>query len=68
MATDISAHERSKDVVGNSTRVGEEAKSGVMGYIEVTDVEEGEGQKTFYSKASVVFMVIFSGLAIGSDG
>lgn len=44
------------------------SKNGATGVVEVMDLEEGESQKTFYSKVSVVMMVIFSGLAIGSDG
>jgi hypothetical protein len=32
------------------------------------DIGEGEPQKSYYSKQSVWFMVLFSGLAIGSDG
>jgi putative component of toxin-antitoxin plasmid stabilization module len=43
-------------------------KDGVSGVVEELDVEEGEAHKTFYSKGSVIMMVIFSGLAIGSDG
>lgn len=46
----------------------DESKNESPGVVEVMDVEEGESQKTFYSKVSVVIMVIFSGLAIGSDG
>lgn len=46
----------------------DESKNGALGVVEVMDLEEGEAQKTFYSKVSVVMMVIFSGLAIGSDG
>ncbi|KAK6001283.1 hypothetical protein QM012_002614 [Aureobasidium pullulans] len=46
----------------------DESKDGAMGVVEIMDVEEGEAHKTFYSKVSVVMMVIFSGLAIGSDG
>lgn len=38
------------------------------GAVEVMGIEEGEAPKSHYSKASVVLMVIFSGLAIGSDG
>lgn len=30
--------------------------------------EEGSARATYYSKLSVALMVIFSGLAIGSDG
>ncbi|KAH0279463.1 major facilitator superfamily transporter, partial [Aureobasidium melanogenum] len=44
------------------------SKHGATGVVEVMDLEEGEAGKTFYSKVSVVMMVIFSGLAIGSDG
>jgi hypothetical protein len=43
-------------------------KDGISGVVEELDVEEGEAHKTFYSKGSVIMMVIFSGLAIGSDG
>ena len=32
------------------------------------EIEDGEPQKTYYSKTSVWLMVLFSGLAIGSDG
>lgn len=46
----------------------DESKNGATGVVEVMDLEEGQSQKTFYSKVSVVMMVIFSGLAIGSDG
>lgn len=46
----------------------DESKDRATGVVEVMDVEEGETQKTVYSKLSVVMMVIFSGLAIGSDG
>lgn len=31
-------------------------------------ISEAEPQKTYYSKQSVWLMVLFSGLAIGSDG
>lgn len=31
-------------------------------------LDRAEPEKTYYSKASVWFMVLFSGLAIGSDG
>lgn len=34
----------------------------------VVDVEPGNSAPTYYSKLSVTLMVIFSGLAIGSDG
>ncbi|KAG9745011.1 major facilitator superfamily transporter, partial [Aureobasidium melanogenum] len=46
----------------------DESKNGATGVVEVMDLEEGQSQKTFYSKVSVIMMVIFSGLAIGSDG
>lgn len=45
-----------------------DAKDGIAGVVEELHVEEGEAHKTFYSKGSVIMMVIFSGLAIGSDG
>ncbi|KAI5271058.1 major facilitator superfamily transporter [Aureobasidium subglaciale] len=43
-------------------------KDGALGVVEVMDIEEGETQKGFYSKGSAIMMVVFSGLAIGSDG
>jgi hypothetical protein len=55
------------DVVQSNTIV-EGKKNEVSGVVEELDVEDGEAPKTFYSKGSVVMMVIFSGLAIGSDG
>jgi hypothetical protein len=58
---------REHDVVQNNTIV-DGKKDGVSGLVEELDVEEGEAHKSFYSKGSVVMMVIFSGLAIGSDG
>lgn len=36
--------------------------------IENGDVEVAEPEKAYYSKLSVWLMVLFSGLAIGSDG
>ena len=49
----------------------EEKKAGPSPAIQDGDVEIGaaeETQKTYYSKLSVWLMVLFSGLAIGSDG
>lgn len=57
----------SRDVVESNKKVNE-PKSLATGAIEITDVEEGETKESSYSKTSVVFMIIFSGLAIGSDG
>lgn len=34
----------------------------------VTTVIEAEPEKSYYSKTSVWLMILFSGLAIGSDG
>lgn len=45
----------------------DEPKNAAMGEIEVMDVEDGE-QKSYYSKTSVIMNVVFSTLAIGSDG
>jgi hypothetical protein len=64
---DVSSISREHDVVQSNTIV-DGKKDGVSGLVEELDVEEGEAHKTFYSKGSVVMMVIFSGLAIGSDG
>lgn len=63
----ITATSPEQDGVHSVNKV-DESKNGSPGVVEVMDVEEGESQKTFYSKVSVVMMVIFSGLAIGSDG
>ncbi|KAI4858398.1 major facilitator superfamily transporter [Aureobasidium sp. EXF-8846] len=64
---DVSPVDREQDVVQTDTIV-DGKKDGVPGVVEELDVEEGEAHKTFYSKGSVIMMVIFSGLAIGSDG
>ena len=45
-----------------------DAKNDLAGMVEELNMEEGEAHKTFYSKGSVIMMVVFSGLAIGSDG
>ncbi|KAK5111441.1 hypothetical protein LTR62_004893 [Meristemomyces frigidus] len=52
----------------HSASKADDSKHGTMGAVEVMDLEEGEAPKGLYSKVSVVMMVIFSGLAIGSDG
>lgn len=67
MTTEIVSHSYSQDGSEDMHKV-EDPKHAVMGSSEVVDVEEGETNKTFYSKTSVVFMVLFSGLALGSDG
>lgn len=64
---DISSSITEQHTMQSSSKA-DESKDGALGMVEVMDVEEGETQKNFYSKASVVMMVIFSGLAIGSDG
>jgi hypothetical protein len=61
----VSSISREQDVVESDSK--HDAKDGV-GVVEELHVEEGEAHKTFYSKGSVIMMVIFSGLAIGSDG
>jgi hypothetical protein len=64
---DVSPIDREQDVVQTDIII-DGKKDGVSGVVEELDVEEGEAHKTFYSKGSVIMMVIFSGLAIGSDG
>jgi hypothetical protein len=64
---DVSPIGRERDVAQLDSIV-DGKKDGVSGVVEELDVEEGEAHKTFYSKGSVIMMVIFSGLAIGSDG
>jgi hypothetical protein len=64
---DMSPIDRERDVVQPDIIV-DGKKDGASGVVEELDVEEGEALKTFYSKGSVIMMVIFSGLAIGSDG
>ena len=63
---EVSAPEREQDVVRSNSKA--DVKDGCTGVVEELQVEEGEAHKTFYSKGSVIMMVIFSGLAIGSDG
>lgn len=63
----ITATSSKQENVQNDSKK-DESKIGSPGVVEVMDLEAGEAQKTFYSKVSVVMMVIFSGLAIGSDG
>ncbi|KAG9517884.1 major facilitator superfamily transporter, partial [Aureobasidium melanogenum] len=63
----ITAASSEQDGMHNVVKA-DESKNGATGVVEVMDLEEGQSQKTFYSKVSVVMMVIFSGLAIGSDG
>lgn len=60
--TDISAQHEQDD----ASKM-DDSKDASIGAIEITDDNLEEG-KTYYSKASVIMMVIFSGLAIGSDG
>jgi putative component of toxin-antitoxin plasmid stabilization module len=62
----VSSISREQDVVESDSKL--DTKDGMAGAIEELRVEEGEAHKTFYSKGSVIMMVIFSGLAIGSDG
>lgn len=38
------------------------------GAVESIIVDDSEPQKSYYSKTSVWLMILFSGLAIGSDG
>jgi hypothetical protein len=64
---DVSPIDREQDIVQTDIII-DGKKDGVSGVVEELDVEEGEAHKTFYSKGSVIMMVIFSGLAIGSDG
>lgn len=63
---EVSSLEREHDVARSSSKV--DVKDDYTGVVEELQVEEGEAHKTFYSKGSVIMMVIFSGLAIGSDG
>lgn len=63
---DVSSLEREHDLVHSNSKA--DVKDGYTGVVEELQVEEGEAHKTFYSKGSVIMMVIFSGLAIGSDG
>ena len=63
---EVSSSEREHDVARSSSKA--DVKDAYPGVIEELQVEEGEAHKTFYSKGSVIMMVIFSGLAIGSDG
>ena len=63
---DVSSFGTEQDVVHSSSKA--DAKDEYTGVVEELQVEEGEAHKTFYSKGSVIMMVIFSGLAIGSDG
>jgi len=63
---EVSWLERDQDVVRSNSKA--DVKDGYTGVVEELQVEEGEAHKTFYSKGSVIMMVIFSGLAIGSDG
>lgn len=58
--------EREQDAVRSNSKT--DVKDDYTGVVEELQVEEGETHKTFYSKGSVIMMVIFSGLAIGSDG
>jgi hypothetical protein len=64
---DVSSIDREQNIVETDIIV-DGKKDGVSGVVEELDVEDGEAHKTFYSKGSVIMMVIFSGLAIGSDG
>ncbi|THX98628.1 major facilitator superfamily transporter [Aureobasidium pullulans] len=64
---DMSPHSPEEHAVQSGSKANG-SKNGALGVVEVMDIEEGETQKSFYSKGSVVMMVIFSGLAIGSDG
>ena len=54
------------DEQGSASKA-DEPKNEKTGAIEIMDVEEGE-QKSYYSKTSVIMNVVFSTLAIGSDG
>lgn len=57
------------DVTGGNNVVlvqDEKKSSGKVG--EQVDILEAEPQKAYYSSVSVWLMVLFSGLAIGSDG
>lgn len=64
---DMSPHSPEEHAVQSDLKA-DGLKNGALGMVEMMDIEEGETQKSFYSKGSVVMMVIFSGLAIGSDG
>ena len=63
---EVASLERDQDVVRSNSKA--DVKDDYTGVVEELQVEEGEAHKTFYSKGSVIMMVIFSGLAIGSDG
>ena len=63
---EVSSLEREQDVARAKFKA--DVKDDYTGVVEELQVEEGEAHKTFYSKGSVIMMVIFSGLAIGSDG
>lgn len=65
-AEEVASLERDQDVVRSNSKA--DIKDDFTGVVEELQVEEGEAHKTFYSKGSVIMMVIFSGLAIGSDG
>lgn len=50
------------------TTGGEDEKKGDQAVVVEFDSEAGDVKKTHYSKTSVWLMVLYSGLAIGSDG
>ncbi|KAL1305265.1 hypothetical protein AAFC00_002176 [Neodothiora populina] len=67
-STEIYAHREQDDVSQDELT---KTKNGTMGAVEVMDVDTESGEvkpTTYYSKLSVIMMLVFSGLAIGSDG
>lgn len=56
---------------GEMSKKADDSKSPVVTSVDSGDVKlqaQEVPEKTYYSKISVWFMVLFSGLAIGSDG
>lgn len=73
MAAPITSHEpKAPGAPGDGLEIQESKIDAASGTIEACgDVEiqaPDEPEKTYYSKLSVWLMVLFSGLAIGSDG
>lgn len=72
MAVSItSGIEQTASALEDSTLETQEKKAIPSSTVTDSDVEVGtseEPEKTYYSKLSVWLMVLFSGLAIGSDG
>ena len=63
--TEISANDEHHDTkIGSTEEAPEKTRIAEIG---VLDVEEGDAEKTYFSRASAILMIVFSGLAIGSD-